>query len=134
MQADERLLGDEDPVAQDLVLGQVERGVQDGGQRLAEVLVLGEDPVELVTVGLHRLGLDHVQAVELGLEVVVERGRSDTDRLGDVGPLAVLVAVPAELLRRRGDDLGPLAARGRHRCAAGGSSVWLVSRPSDPSS
>ena len=65
VQADQRLLGDEHAVAQHLELGQVERGVEHRLQRLGEVLVLGDDAVELLAVGLHGLRLDLVQAVEL---------------------------------------------------------------------
>ena len=49
--------------------------------------------LELLAIGLHGQRLDLVQAMELGLEVVVERRRPDADRLGDVRPLAVLVSV-----------------------------------------
>ena len=96
MQAGERLLGDEHPVAHDLVVGQLERGVEHGLQRLREVLVLGDDAIELLAVGLDGERLDLVQAMELGLEVVVQRRRADADRLGDVSPLAVLVPLLTE--------------------------------------
>src|SRR5204863_9678105 len=76
-----------------------------------KVLVLADDAVELVPVGLHGVRLDLVQAMELGLEVVVERRRADADRRGDVGPLGVLIALAAEVLGRGGEDLGALAPR-----------------------
>ena len=112
MQAGERLLGHEHPVAQDLVIGQLEGGVQHGLQRIHEVLVLGHRGLELLAVGLDGERLDLVQAVQLGLEVVVERRGPDADRLRDVRPLAVLVAVLTEVLDRRGRDVLALAARG----------------------
>jgi hypothetical protein len=43
--------------------------------------------------------------VLLGLEVVVQRSGADADVGGNVGPLRVFVAVAAEPLRRRGEDL-----------------------------
>jgi hypothetical protein len=48
--------------------------------------------------------------VLLGLEVVIQGGRPDADVARDVRPLGVLVPVPAEALRRRGEDLVALAA------------------------
>ena len=111
MQAGQRLLGDEHPVAHDLVVGQLERGVEHGPQRLREILVLGDDALELLAVGLDGQRLDLVQAVQLGLEVVVERRRADADRFGDVGPLAVLVTLLTEEVDRRGEDVLALAAR-----------------------
>jgi hypothetical protein len=65
VQADQGLLGDEHPVAQHLVLGQVERGIKHGLQRLGEVFVLGNDAVELLAVRRQGSGLDLVEAVEL---------------------------------------------------------------------
>jgi hypothetical protein len=65
VQADQGLLGHEHPVAQHLVLGQVERRIEHGLQRLGEVLVLGDDPVELLAVRRQGPGLDLVEAVEL---------------------------------------------------------------------
>ena len=122
VQAGERLLGDQHAVAQDLVIGQLERGVEHGLQRLREVLVLGDDALELLAVGLDGQRLDLVQAVQLGLEVVVERRRADADRLGDVRPLAVLVALLAEVLDRGREDVVALASRraGRHVRSDGG--------------
>ena len=43
LHAHEVLLGHEDAVALDLELGQVEGAVQDGRERVAEILVLGDD-------------------------------------------------------------------------------------------
>jgi len=48
--------------------------------------------------------------VLLGLEVVIERGRTDADVGGDVGPARVLVAVAPEALGRRGENLRALGA------------------------
>ena len=48
---------------------------------------------------------DHVQAVLLGVEVVVQGGGPDADVIGDVGPLRVLVPVTAESIDGRGEDL-----------------------------
>jgi hypothetical protein len=63
--------------------------------------------------------------VLLGLEVVVERGGADADVGSDVSPLGVLIAVTAEALRRRGEDLGPLGTLDARSPAASwsGSSV-----------
>jgi hypothetical protein len=48
--------------------------------------------------------------VLLGLEVVVERRRADADDGGDVGPLALLEALAAEVVDRDADDLVALVA------------------------
>ena len=98
------LLGDENAVAHDLVLGQVEAVVQHGRERLERVRRLRGDRGEAALEVLDGLFHDHVEAVLLGLEVVVERRRADADVRGDVGPLRVLVAVAAEALRRGGED------------------------------
>ena len=103
------------------MVGQVERGVQDGLQRLREIVVLRRHPVELLAVGCDREYLDLVQAVELGFKVVVERGGTDPDRLGDVGPLGVLVAVATEVVLDRGvEDVLAFAARGTRATLRGG--------------
>jgi hypothetical protein len=53
---------------------------------------------------------DHEQAMLLGLEIVVERGRANSYVGGDVRPLGVLVAVPSEPPRGGIDDLVSLGA------------------------
>ena len=68
---------------------------------------------------LDRLVHDHVQAVLLGLEVVVEGGRADAHVGGDVRPARVLIAVAAEPVRRRRQDLLPLGAAGLRRAHRG---------------
>ena len=97
MHSDEHLLGHEQAVAQDLVLGELEHRVEHRNQAFGEVVVLLRDPLELLELVLQRLGHDLVEAVELGLEVVVQRRGSDAHGLRDIGPLAVLVSLPAEL-------------------------------------
>jgi hypothetical protein len=72
--------------------------------------VLARDAIEPLDLRGERLGHDLVQAVELGLEVVVERRRADPDGRRDVRPLAVLVAVATEQLGRGLEDRRPLAA------------------------
>ena len=64
------------------------------GDRIETLVPLGQGIAE-----------DHVQAVLLGVEVVVEGGRPDTDVIGDVGPLRVLVPVATESIDGRGKDL-----------------------------
>jgi hypothetical protein len=95
--AHQHLLGNEQAIAQDVLLGEVKHRVEHRDQTVGEVVVLLRDPLELLELVLQRLGHDLVEAVELGLEVVVQRGRSDAHRRGDVGPLAVLVPLPPEL-------------------------------------
>jgi hypothetical protein len=73
--------------------------------------VLARDALEPRDLGLERVGHDLVEAVELGLEVVVERRRADADGLGDVGPLAVFVALSAEQLGGGLQDRRSLAPR-----------------------
>src|SRR3954451_10978208 len=117
-------------------LGEIERALEDGGEGRDEVVVLGRDALELLAVGLERLGHDLVEAVELGLEVVVQRGRADADRGGDVGPLAVLVALTAEQLGGDVEDRRALAARRRPPGAAAACGLrlaWLRHVGSPPS-
>src|SRR5216117_2923565 len=83
-----------------------------------DVRVLGDDALELLPVGLDGLGLDLVEGVQLGLEVVIQRRRADADGRGDVGQLRVLVALASEVLRRDPEDVRSLAAtRGPLRTA-----------------
>ena len=126
MHADQHLLGDQQAIAQDLPLGEVERRLQHGGERLREVLVLAGDALEPLHLGLERLGHDLVEAVELGLEVVIQRGRADTEGCGDVRPLAVLVALAAEQLGRGLEDRRSLAAGRRGTAIVGASVAWLA--------
>src|SRR4029079_10106560 len=95
----------------DVVRGELEDVAEHQVQGSDQVALGRRDALEaLVGVG-HRVGDDHEQAVLLGLEVVVERGRPDADVGRDVGPLGVLVAVAPEALGRRGEDLRPFAAQ-----------------------
>jgi hypothetical protein len=101
------------------VLGEVERALEDRRERREEVVgALGGDALELLKVRLERLGHDLVETVELGLEVVVQRGRPDAHRLGHVGPLAVLVALAAEQVGRDLED--------RRALAPGRRPAWAV--------
>jgi hypothetical protein len=63
--------------------------------------------------------------VLLGLEVVVQGGGPDADVGGDVGPLGVLVAIAAEALGRRGEDLAALGALDTGAPAASGLTARL---------
>ena len=87
--------------------------------------MFGDDALELLAVGLDGQRLDLVQAMQLGLEVVVQRRPADTDRFGDVSPLAVLITLLTEKVDRRGEDVLALTARRtgwpseRRRCEAG---------------
>ena len=92
------------------MLGQVEAVVEHGGEGLERVRRLRRDRGEAALEVLDGLFHDHVEAVLLGLEVVIERRRSDADVRGDIGPLRVLVPVAAEALRRGGEDLAALRA------------------------
>ena len=92
----ENLLGDEDAVAQNVALGELEAVGADGAEGLPRIGMAGRDRVEaLVQVSLS-LVEDHVQAVLLGVEVVIQGGRADADVIRDVRPLRVLVPVAAE--------------------------------------
>jgi hypothetical protein len=68
----------------------------------------GGDRREPLLELLDRVVDDDVQAVLLGLEVVVERGWADADVGGDVRPLGVLVAIAAEARGCGAQDLEPL--------------------------
>jgi hypothetical protein len=104
------LLGDQHAVALDVALGEPEAVVHDRDEALQRLAAVRGELLEARAEALDRLVHDHVQAVLLGLEVVIQRGRPDADVGRDVGPSRVLVAVPAEALRGRGDDLVPLRA------------------------
>ena len=104
--AQENLLGDEDAVAQDLSLGQLEAVGAHRAQRVAGIGMVRGDRVEPLVQLAQRLVEDHVQAVLLGVEVVIERGGSDADVVGDVRPLRVLVPVAAEPVDGRVENLG----------------------------
>ena len=69
--------------------------------------------VELAAEEAEGVRHDHVYAVQLGLEVVVESGRADPDRRRYVGELGRLVAVFAEICGSCPQDLVAFAAR-RH--------------------
>src|SRR5437660_1133471 len=60
-----------------------------------------EAPVQLA----QSLVEDHVQAVLLGVEVVIQGGRSDTDVIGDVRPFRVFIPVAAEPVDGRVENL-----------------------------
>ena len=103
------LLGHQHAISVHLLLGQLEAVGHHRGQRAGRITLLGGDRDEAGPEVLDRLVHDLVEAVLLRLEVVVERRGSDADVVRDVGPLRVLVPVPAEALRGRGEDLLPLA-------------------------
>ena len=63
------------------------------------------DRVEALVQLAQGIAKDHVQAVLLGVEVVVQSGGPDADVIGDIGPLRVLVPVAAESIDGRGEDL-----------------------------
>ena len=65
-----------------------------GGDRVETLVQLAQGIVE-----------DHVQAVLLGVEVVIQGGGPDADVIGDVGPLRVLISVTAEPFDRRVQNL-----------------------------
>ncbi len=65
------------------------------------------DRVEALVQLTQSLIEDHVQAVLLGVEVVIERRRSDPDVIRDVRPLRVLISVAAEPVDGRVENLGP---------------------------
>ena len=97
---DDALLGDEHAVAHDIVLAQVKQTIEQTDQRGTELAVIGGEPVEPLSFGLERVGMDLEQAVQLGLEVVIQRRRAQADVGGDVGPFCVLVAIAAEMVDR----------------------------------
>src|SRR6516164_8782344 len=112
---DESLLRDQQAVAKHLLFGQVVLVPQHTHYGGGVVGGLLGDALEVPQVRFKGLGHDHVQAMQLGLEVVVERRGPDADRRRYVGPLAVLVAVTSEQRRGDGQDVFPLAARGSSR-------------------
>jgi hypothetical protein len=114
------LLRDQDAVALDVVLGELEAVLHDRHERLERIGAVDAQQLEARPEPLDRLVHDHVEAVLLGFEVVVERGGPDADIGGDVGPLGVLVAVAAEALRRGGEDLRAIGALDPRTSAAWG--------------
>ena len=104
--AQESLLGNEDAVAQDLALGQLEAVGAHRAQRIPRIGMAGGDGVEALVQLAQRLVEDHVQAVLLGVEVVIERGGPDADVVRDVRPLRVLISAAAEPFDRRVQNLG----------------------------
>ena len=104
--AQQGLLGDEDAVAQDLALGKLEAVGADRAQRFPGIGVCGGDRIEALVQLAESLAEDHVQAVLLGVEVVVQGGGADADVIGDVRPFRVLVPVAAEPIDRRVENLG----------------------------
>ena len=110
---DQPLFGDQDPVAEDLVLGEIGSPVEHARERWGEITPVRRKSLEPLLLGLECLGVDLEQAVELGLEVVVQRGGAEADVRGDVRPLRVLVAVAAEVIDRCRQDLLALASRTR---------------------
>src|SRR5439155_13399493 len=111
-------------VAEHVVLGQVEAVVQDREEPVQGARRVRGDQREAGAEVVDRLVEDDVQAVLLGLEVVVERGRPEPDVSGDVGPLRLLVAVAAEALGRRLDDVRPPG--GAHLATAERSTICLT--------
>ena len=104
--AKEHLLGDEHAVAHDLVIGQLEAVGAERTQRLARVGMARRDRIESLVQFAERLVEDHVQAVLLGVEVVIEGGRPDAHVIGDLGPFRVLIAVAPEAIDRSVENLG----------------------------
>src|SRR5580704_3429221 len=112
------MLGDHDAVALDVVFSQAEAVLEHGDQggqviRLAARRMARITTRQVLEAGAevsHGLAQDHEQAMLLGLEIVVERGRANSYIGGDVRPLGVLVAVPPEPPRGGIDDLVSLGA------------------------
>ena len=99
--ADQRLLGDEHAVALHLVLRQVERGVEHGLQRLGEVVVLGDDAVELLAVGLPRPRPGSRRGSGAWTRSSGTAPSSRCRRPRRCRPTSVLVALLAEVARSR---------------------------------
>jgi hypothetical protein len=91
-------------------LGELEAVVDDGDQPVERIGAVRRELLEARAETLDRLVHDHVQAVLLGLEVVVQRGRADADVSRNVRPFRVLIAVSAEPFRGGGEDLVPFPA------------------------
>ena len=86
--------------------------MQQRQEALLEIVMGLDDLVERHPKRIERVGQDLKQAVELRLEVVVQRSRADADVGGDVGPLGVLIALAAEVLGCGGEDVLALATGG----------------------
>ena len=77
---DHALLGDQHAIAQDVVLAEIEQPVEQAHERRDRShLRSAVSRVEPLPFGLQRLGMDLEQAVELGLEVVIQRRRAEAD-------------------------------------------------------
>src|SRR6476659_6727465 len=103
--AQQGLFGNEDAVAQDLVLGEGEAVVAHRPKRQSRIRLACGDRVETLVQLAQGIAKDHVQAVLLGVEVVVQSCSPDAYVIGDVGPLRVLVPVAPESIDGRGEDL-----------------------------
>ena len=108
---DESLLRDQQAVTEHFLFVQVVLVPQHTHYGRGIVGGLLGDPLEVPQVRFEGLRHDHVQAMQLGLEVVVERRGPDADRRRYVGPFAVLVAVAPEQGRGDGQDVFSFAAR-----------------------
>ena len=93
---DATVLGGQDPELQHVLVGQVEARDERLEEGVSPVGLRRDDPLEPLLHVEERAGHDFEQAVLLRLEVVVERRRADVDLGRDVGPLRLLVPVPAE--------------------------------------
>jgi hypothetical protein len=126
MDREARLLGNQYSHAEHLLLGEVEAGAEHRLHSGGIVRRVSRVRLELLQTSLQGVRHDHVQAVELRLEVVVERRRADADRLRHVGPATVLVAVPTEGPDCGLEDRVVLAARGSASVAEP-PTVWAFS-------
>jgi len=102
------------------VLRQVEQVLQHGGQGIERFLGVLRQRDEALPEVVDRLVDEDVQAVLLGLEVVIQRGGTDSDISGDVRPLGVLVAVAPEALGGRSEDRAAFGPVDRS-CATSGA-------------
>jgi hypothetical protein len=110
--SEQSLLGHEHAKPLDVEHRQVE-GISDHQlQGPLEVGLVGRDPLEPRQRLPDRVVQDHEQAVLLGIEVVVERRRSDAHVRRNVRPLGVLVAVATESRDRSGENLVSLGPFG----------------------
>jgi hypothetical protein len=114
--AEQPLLGDEHAVSEHVLIAQFIGPLQHRQERLDVVLVRVRVAVKVASKGAQPIRHDHVQAVQLRFEIVVQSGRADPDCGGNVGELRRLVAVLAEECGGGPQDLVTLAAR---RCGGG---------------